>query len=88
MFNGMHGGMGAGGWVLMALLWVLVLALIVWVVARLLPARGDAQRDDRTAPPVAAREILDRRLAAGEIDVATYEELREKLDPRVPAERA
>lgn len=87
MFNGINGGMGAGGWVLMALLWIAVLALIVWVVARLLPARGDRDPGVGEAPATGPRAILDRRLADGEIDVKTYEELRETLDPRLPAGR-
>jgi putative membrane protein len=83
MFNGFH-SMGAGGWVLMALFWVAFVALIVWLVARLFPRGADDGRDlrERSNRP---REILDRRLAAGELDVETYEELREQLDPRSPA---
>jgi putative membrane protein len=82
MFNGFHNGMGAGGWVLMAVLWVMILALIVWVVARLLPARSAAHQEFRKVPADGPREILDGRLARGEIDAQTYEELRAKLDPR------
>jgi putative membrane protein len=78
MFNGFHNGMGTGGWVLMALFWLALLALVVWALVRLLPARADDRRD----APVAPREILDRRLAAGEIDAQTYEQLRATLDPR------
>jgi uncharacterized membrane protein len=81
MFNGIHTGMGAGGWVVMAFLWLMFLALIAWVVARLLPTRGDGHRDARDAPAEGSREILDRRLAGGEIDVETYESLHEKLGP-------
>jgi putative membrane protein len=87
MFNGFHNGMGAGGWVLMVLLWVVIVALIVWVVARLLPTRSGGRRDVPVATAEGPREILDRRLAGGEIDVQTYEELRAKLDPRSAAGR-
>jgi putative membrane protein len=85
MFNGFH-SMGAGGWVLMALFWVALLALVVWVLARLLPARADDHpgKDETSDTP---REVLDRRLASGEIDVQTYEQLREKLGPRPLAGR-
>ena len=82
MFNSMQSGMGAGGWALMAVLWVAVLALIVWVVARLLPTRSDDHRDAGRGPSEAPRETLDRRLAGGEIDIRTYDELSEKLSPR------
>jgi putative membrane protein len=87
MFNGMQTGMGAGGWVLMAVLWVAVLALVAWVVARLLPTRSDDHQNARHAPSEAPRETLDRRLAGGEIDVKTYDELSEKLGPQPPAGR-
>jgi putative membrane protein len=85
MFNGFH-SMGAGGWVLMALFWVALVALIVWLMAKLFPTRGDGSRgiEARSETP---RETLDRRLATGELDLETYEELREQLDPRPLAGR-
>ena len=85
MFNGFHDGMGVGGWVLMAVRWVMVLALIAWVVARLWPARSGTEKDAGEASADGPRGILDRRLARGEIDAETYEELREKLGSGSPA---
>jgi putative membrane protein len=69
----------------MALFWIALLALIVWAAVRLFPTGADprAPRDESNEP----REILDRRLARGEIDVETYEQLRSTLGPRVPAGR-
>lgn len=80
MMNGWHGGMSAGGWILMVVLWVVLIAVIVWVIARVLPTRRDAsatsvEPDDAEEPLV----ILDRRLARGDIDVETYDALRKKL---------
>jgi putative membrane protein len=85
MFNGFD-TMGAGGWVLMALFWIAVVALIVWLIARFTAtaADGPAGAERRSETP---RQILDRRLARGEVDPETYEQLREQLDPRPPAER-
>ena len=83
MFGGL--GMGAGGWVLMMLFWVALLAVIVWAIARVVSSRPDDVREPRRSadelppPAEAPQEILDRRLASGEIDVETYEELRSKL---------
>ena len=83
MFGGF--GMGAGGWVLMTVFWIVLVAVIVWAIARLVPSRTDdvpePQRcaDESRPPAEAPQEILDRRLASGEIDVETYEELRSKL---------
>jgi putative membrane protein len=69
------GHMGAGGWLLMTLFWVALLAVIVWAVTRIFPARGGGE----SGPVERPEEILDRRLARGEIDPQTYEELRAKL---------
>jgi uncharacterized membrane protein len=85
MFNGIH-TMGAGGLVLMALLWIAFVAAIVWIAMRLFPTRTQ-DRGRVGGEPVKPREILDRRLADGEIDVKTYEDLRAKLDPRSLAGR-
>jgi putative membrane protein len=50
--------------------WVVVVVVVVWGVSRLFPAQ----------PPVGdARSILDARLAAGDIDPATYRAVREEL---------
>lgn len=69
------GGMGGGAWVLMPIVWVVLIAAVVWAVASLLPARGQG-RDDVPERP---EETLDRRLVRGEIDTKTYDELRAKI---------
>jgi len=71
---GWCGGMGVGGWLLMALLWGGFLAVVIWAVTRLFPLNraGTGGGDD------AARHH-DRRLAAGEIDEDTYRGLRGEL---------
>jgi putative membrane protein len=58
--------MGWGWAVLMTIAWLAILGLIVGVVLT-------AVRDRRSPSP---REILDRRLAAGEIDLDEYERAR------------
>jgi putative membrane protein len=77
MMNGFYGGMGAGAWVLMVVFWVALIALIVWLVATLLPRGGQAEAGREFAER--PEEILDRRLAAGEIDAETYDALSAKL---------
>ena len=69
-------GMGVAGWFLMTVFWVVLLAAVVWAVANLFPARGTSDAGGPTERP---EEILDRRLARGEIDPAAYDELRGKL---------
>jgi uncharacterized membrane protein len=71
-------GMGSGGWAVMAVFWMLLIAGMVWAAVVLL--RGS----DHSAGPGAVgapSEILDRRLTSGEIDAATYDALRAKLRP-------
>jgi putative membrane protein len=68
-------GMGMGGWIFMALFWIVLLGLIVWGVGALLPRTpyGQGGRPERP------EEILDRRFALGEIDIEQYRRARENL---------
>lgn len=77
MMNGFYDGMGAGGWLLMAVFWVALIAVVVWAVASLFPRAGGERKVDNLAER--PEEILDRRLARGEIDAATYDTLRNRL---------
>jgi putative membrane protein len=70
-------GMGAAGWLVMVLVWVLLIALVVLLVVRLFPARGEGRQPAALAEQ--PREILKRRLASGDIDLDTYEQLSSKL---------
>jgi len=81
MFNGY--GMGAAGWLLMAVFWIALIALVQFAVVRLFP-RTEPTPTPREQPEK-PREILKRRLASGEIDVDTYEQLSSKLEPPSPA---
>jgi hypothetical protein len=73
-----NGHMTAGGWIFsilgMLIIFVLVLAAVVWLVR---DSNKDGGRVD--ASSTSARDILDRRLASGEIDVERYEQLRQTL---------
>ncbi len=75
MMDGWDGGMGAAGWIVMMLFWVGLVAVIVWAVANLFPSRAGRAE----GVPERPEEILDKRLARGEIDPQTYDELRAKL---------
>jgi putative membrane protein len=80
MMNGWQGGMGAGGWVLMSLFWIVLLVAIVWAVTQLFPRRDERRTlADGSASNERAEDILDRRLALGEIDPETHAKLRQAL---------
>lgn len=65
-------GMGVGGWVLMIAFWAALLGVIVWAVTQLFPS----------SPKSDALDLLDRRLAAGDIDPELYRETRSELSGR------
>lgn len=77
--TGWCGGMSPAGWLLMAGLWAAFLAVVVWAVLWLFP-RG--RRDAGELQPPAGHDTaadLDRRLAAGEIDMDDYLQRRDTL---------
>lgn len=60
-------------WLWMAAFWGVILFVAIWGITRAFPA-------DRSHPPEpSARELLDQRLARGEIDVDDYRRLRQEL---------
>jgi putative membrane protein len=75
MMGSYGNAMGSLGWLGLGLFWLLLLGLIVWLVMRLLPGSG------RTSRPIgdSAAEILDRRMASGEIDVSAWQTQRAAL---------
>jgi Predicted membrane protein (DUF2078). len=68
--------MGPLGWLAMGLFWLILLGLIVWLVTRLLPGSGGGTT---RSSGESALEILDRRLASGEIDLAAWQAARAAL---------
>ncbi len=55
----------------MILVWVAIILLVVWLVGALVGNRCPRDKD--------ARQILDERLAKGEIDQDEYEQLKTRL---------
>jgi len=68
--SGYCGGMGVAGWLMMIAFWGGFIALVLWAVTRLFPT------SDRGGEAV---ELLDRRLATGQIDAETYRQVRDEL---------
>jgi len=71
-----YDGMGSGMWLFMGVFWIAVLALILFLVVRLLPSSNGRPDTPAVDSP---EEILDRRFARGEIDVETYQVQRAAL---------
>ncbi len=77
-------GYSWGGMLLMLLsmlLWVAVIGLVVWALVRWLAVHAPSSG----SPPSgsngpSAIEILRQRFARGEIDAATFEQMRERLE--------
>jgi uncharacterized membrane protein len=76
-----NGHMTTAGWIIAVLWTVIILALIAgavsWLVSELSsrnPSNSGGSREG------SAREILDRRLAKGELTVEQYKELRATID--------
>ena len=64
------GGMGSLGWLGMGVFWLVLIGLIIWLVVRLLPGSGSGTTRNTGE---SALEILDRRLASGQIDVEPWQ---------------
>ena len=62
--------MSSGWWVLSALMMVAFWAAVVWLIVTL----ADSRRRDRSG-----REILDERLARGDLTVEEYRRLRDEM---------
>ena len=69
-----YGWTDGGGMLLMALIWLLIIGLGIWLVTWL--TRGDRSTPREETP----RQILDRRFAAGEIDAAGYAQARRLIE--------
>ena len=82
MMNGWETGMGAGGWALMIILWIALIALVGLAITRLFSSSRDGGSVHDGPAEQSPGRLLDQRLARGEIDVETYERLREVLAGR------
>ena len=73
------GGAGWGGWLAMSLLMIVVWGVLIFGGIALWRA---ASRSDRGQPPAVRptpEQLLDERLARGEIDIEEYRQRRELL---------
>jgi putative membrane protein len=74
------------GWLLMSLgmvLWIALLVVLVWAVIRWLTTKTMVSPRQDSATPVggpSALEMLRQRYVRGEIDTATFEQMRAQLE--------
>ena len=78
--------MNSWGWTMMivwSLLWIGFLGLIAWVAVQW--ARGGpSESASKQRSPKTARELLDERLARGEIDIEEYQRRRAAIEDHTP----
>src|SRR5258707_14201178 len=84
-------GYGFGwGWMLMSfgmVLWIALLVILVWALIRWLSSKANTPFPTLTPTPqsgLSAEEILRQRYARGEIDAATFEQMRQRLEGSRP----
>lgn len=72
MMGGWGGSMGVAGWLMMALFWIGLILLIVWLVRSIV---GAGQNTGSTT----ARQILDSRYARGELTRKEYDQMKKDI---------
>jgi putative membrane protein len=73
------GHMTTGGWIISIIWMLIVIALVVWLIIWLQSSRSRSGLSGSAASP---NEILDRRLASGELSIEEYERLATALEGR------
>jgi putative membrane protein len=74
---------GPGLWLLGGLFWIVIWALLIWGLTRWFSSRKRRMPfylSDQPPVKPSALEILRQRYARGEIDAATFEQMRERLE--------
>ena len=82
MYWGNH--MGTGGWIFSILGTLIIIGLIVALIVWAVSPRGDRGGSAITTEE-SPREILDRRLASGQLTADRYEQLRATLGDAAPS---
>lgn len=73
-----YGWTDGGGMIFMAVLWIVIIGLGIWLVTWL------TRRDKLVPREETPRQILDRRFATGEIDAAAYAQARRLIEGHSP----
>ena len=73
-FKDGYGWSDGGGMIFMVILWIVIIGLGFWLVTCLTRKEKSVPREELP------RQILDRRLASGEIDASQYAQARRLVD--------
>jgi len=65
-----------GGMMFMGLFWILLIGLSIWLISWITQRGAPAEKIE------SPRQVLDRRLASGEIKVTEYAQMRRLIDGR------
>ena len=74
----MGGGGGMFGFGM--LVWIVILGAVIWAVVQATSRNSQGIAGPRPSSGQSAKEILDARLARGEVSVEEYKKLRETLE--------
>ena len=78
MMSGLGMGLGGFGFLLMAVFWIVIIAVAIWLLGNLFPKNSANQSSNSTTE--SAIEILKRRYTRGEINKEEFESLRHDLE--------
>ncbi len=75
-------GFSWGGMLLNSVIWIALLAVVAWAIIRWVNGKVTNATPFTTSTPSgpSALEIVRQRYARGEIDAATFEQMRERLE--------
>jgi putative membrane protein len=77
MMTGYEMGFGFYGWVFMAIFWLVLIALAIWLVRSII--QGNHSAVSNSSATLTAREILDQRYSRGEITREQYVQMKQDI---------
>ena len=79
MMTGFSMGFGGFGFIFMALFWIVIIGLGIWLLSNLFPKNNTSSQSVESGGESAV-EILQRRYARGELTKQEYESMRYEVE--------
>jgi putative membrane protein len=79
MMTGFGMGFGGFGFIFMALFWIVIIGVGIWLLSNLFP-KNNASSQSKEVGGESAVEILRRRYALGELTKEEYESMRYEVE--------